>query len=80
MSMMADIHGQLAAVDGAASDGADQIFILCSSSLGMTTRPSVAGTSVSGTSILAMRMVPGEVMMTAESRWRASTPWRCTWP
>ena len=47
---------------------------LCSSSLGMTTLPSVAGTSVSGTSIFATRMVPGEVMMTAESRCRASTP------
>ncbi len=46
----------------------------CSSSLGITTLPSVAGTSVSGTSILAIRIVPGEVMMTAESRCRASTP------
>jgi hypothetical protein len=47
----------------------------CSSSLGMMTLPSVAGVSVSGTSILAIRMVPGAVIMTAESRWRASTPW-----
>ena len=36
--------------------------------------PSVAGTSVSGTSIFAIRIVPGEVMITAESRCRASTP------
>ncbi len=35
----------------------------------------MSGTAVSGTSILAMRMVPGEVMITAESRCRASTPW-----
>jgi len=40
----------------------------------MTTRPSVAGTSVSGTSILAITMVPGEVMITAASRCLASTP------
>ncbi len=40
----------------------------------MTTLPSVAGTSVSGTSILAIRIVPGEVMMTADSRCRASMP------
>ena len=46
----------------------------CNSSLGITTLPSVAGTSVSGTSILAIRIVPGEVMITAESRCRASTP------
>ena len=46
----------------------------CNSSFGMTTLPSVAGTSVSGTSIFATRIVPGEVMITAESRCRASTP------
>ena len=69
------VHGQLAAVDGAARNGADESSLPCAPRLlGMMTRPSVSGTSVSGTSILAMRMVPGEVMMTAESRCRASTP------
>jgi hypothetical protein len=38
------------------------------------TVPAVAGTSVSGTSILATRMVPGAVMMTAESRSCALMP------
>ena len=40
----------------------------------MCTVPSVAGTSVSGTSIFAIRMVPGAVMMTALSRSCARMP------
>ena len=47
---------------------------LCSSLGGMWTVPAVAGTSVSGTSILATRMVPGAVMMTAERRSLALMP------
>ena len=38
------------------------------------TDPIVFGTSVSGTSIFAIMIVPGAVMMTAVSRWRASMP------
>ena len=43
---------------------------------GTTSRtvPAVSGWPVSGTSILARRMVPGAVMMTAASRCLASTP------
>jgi hypothetical protein len=37
-------------------------------------RLAVSGCSVSGTSILAIRMVPGAVMITAVSKCRASTP------
>ena len=48
--------------------------LACSSDGGMWTVPAVAGTSVSGTSILATRMVPGAVMMTAESRSFALMP------
>jgi len=80
MSMMATFMASLPPSDGAAGDGADEVFILMQLVLGMTTLPSVAGTSVSGTSILATRMVPGEVMMTAASRCLGSTPWACTWP
>ena len=40
----------------------------------MWTVPAVAGTSVSGTSILATRMVPGAVIITAESRSFALMP------
>ena len=40
----------------------------------MTTVPAVLGCSVSGTSILEMRIVPGAVMMTALSTWRGSAP------
>ncbi len=47
---------------------------LCSSFLGTWTTPIVAGVSVSGTSILATRIVPGAVMMTAASRCFASMP------
>ena len=47
---------------------------LCCSSGGMRTVPAVAGCSVSGTSILATRMVPGAVMMTAERRSCALMP------
>ena len=47
---------------------------LCSSLGGMRTTPAVAGISVSGTSILATRMVPGAVMMTAERRSCALMP------
>ncbi len=38
------------------------------------TDPIVFGTSVSGTNILAIMIVPGAVMMTAVSRCLASTP------
>ena len=38
------------------------------------TLPMVCGVSVSGTSIFAIMIVPGAVMMTAVSRWRASMP------
>ena len=44
-----------------------------SSSL-ITTRPAVLGTSVSGTSILAITSVPGAVMMTALSKCFGSIP------
>ena len=47
---------------------------LCSSLGGILTMPAVAGTSVSGTSILEMRMVPGAVMMTAARRSEAWMP------
>ena len=36
--------------------------------------PMVFGCSVSGTSILEISSVPGAVMITAVSKWRASTP------
>ena len=38
------------------------------------TPPSVSGTSVSGSRIFAIMIVPGAVMITAVSRWRASMP------
>jgi hypothetical protein len=38
------------------------------------TLPQVSGRSVSGSSSFAIIIVPGAVMMTAVSRWRASTP------
>ena len=38
------------------------------------TAPIVLGTSVSGTSIFAIMIVPGAVMITAVSRCRASMP------
>ena len=38
------------------------------------TPPSVSGTSVSGSMIFAIMIVPGAVMMTAVSKWRASVP------
>ncbi len=38
------------------------------------TPPRVSGVSVSGSMILAIMIVPGAVMITAVSRWRASIP------
>ena len=49
-------------------------FSVSTSSSLMTTRPAVLGFSVSGTSILAMRIVPGAVMITALSRCLGSMP------
>jgi hypothetical protein len=49
---------------------------LCSSLGGILTVPAVAGTSVSGTSILATRIVPGAVIITAESKSFALIPKR----
>ena len=43
-------------------------------SISSLTVPSVSGTSVSGTNILAIISVPGAVMMTAVRRWRGSMP------
>ena len=75
--MAAMFSASVQTVGGAAGDGTQQIFVLSprstSSSL-MTTRPAVLGTSVSGTSILDIRMVPGAVMMTALSRCLGSIP------
>ena len=43
-------------------------------SISSLTVPSVSGTAVSGTNILAIISVPGAVMITAVSRWRGSMP------
>ena len=43
-------------------------------SISSFTVPIVSGYSVSGTKILAIISVPGAVMITAVSRWRASMP------
>ena len=48
--------------------------LACSSDGGMWTVPAVAGTSVSGTSIFATRIVPGAVIITADSRSLALMP------
>ncbi len=50
------------------------LFSASTSSSLMTTRPAVFGCSVSGTSILAIRSVPGAVMMTALRRCLGSMP------
>ena len=49
-------------------------FSASTSSSLITTRPAVFGTSVSGTSIFAIRSVPGAVMMTALSKCFGSIP------
>src|SRR5688572_13777094 len=53
----------------AASITLTSVFSICS-----LTVPRVSGVSVSGTNILAIISVPGAVMITAVSRWRASMP------
>jgi hypothetical protein len=53
----------------AASITFTSVFSICS-----VTVPRVSGVSVSGTNILAIISVPGAVMITAVSRWRASMP------
>ena len=74
MSMMATLKASWPPSMVPRAMAATKFSFLCSSLGGMWTVPAVAGTSVSGTSILATRMVPGAVMMTAERRSLALMP------
>jgi len=74
MSMMATLKASWPPSMVPRAIAAMKLSLLCSSPGGIVTVPAVAGTSVSGTSILATRMVPGAVMMTAESRSCALMP------
>ena len=70
-----DVEGEPAAVDGAAGDSAEEVFAaVLFVWRHVDGAGGFGGCSVSGTSILATRMVPGAVMMTAERRSCALMP------
>ena len=76
----ADVEREMQAVDGAARDGAEDIGVALDVAP-FRTRPAVSGFSVSGTSIFAIRIVPGAVMITAvEQMLGFDADRRCTPP
>ena len=69
----ADVQRQVQAFAGAAAGRVDHVDV-GPLDLELAPSPSSSGTSVSGTNILAIIIVPGAVMITAVSRCCASMP------
>ena len=68
-----NVEREVQAIDRPARNGGEGIHVALPSS-GICTCPAVSGVSVSGTSIFAIRIVPGAVMITAASKCSALIP------